>query len=300
MAYNYLYLVNRLCQKLNEVELTASNFTSAVGVYADFKEAINAAIRDIYQEEDNEWAFGWNEVDFTTTIGQSSYTKESNALSIDWDSFIIKRDPLSVYTLTQSLGVATVTVLAGHQLQAGDSVYITGANQSGYNGSYYVTVVSPTVFTYTVDDTTVSPATGTILMYPPYSTKKLTWIDWDTYRKEGRLERDLEMFRDDQYGIPEVVVRKPDNNFVLSPKPMRIYTVGYEYFASPTELVAYNDVPEIPERFKDVILDGAIVHGYLFRDNAEETVLAEKRYAESVNEMRRILIPAQYYMRVVD
>ena len=297
-TYNYLGLVNRLCQRLNEVELTSSNFPSAIGVYADFKNAINASILNIYQEEDNEWPFGWNETTFTTTVGQSAYSKDTDALSLDWDSFYIKRAPLSVYTLTQTAGTATCTILAGHQLQDGDSVYIAGANEDDYNGTVNVTVVSSTVFTYTVDSAATSPATGTILVYPPYATKYLTWIDWDTYRKEGRLVQDTEMYRANQGATPEVVVRKPDNNFILSPKPNRIFTVSYEFYEMPSDLTNYNDVPSIPEEFKEVIIDGAIIAGYLFRDNIEETDKAENRYSDGINKMRRILIPQSYYMRV--
>ena len=49
MAYNYIGLVNDVNRRLNEVELTSSNFTSAVGEYSAIKDAVNAAIRFINQ-----------------------------------------------------------------------------------------------------------------------------------------------------------------------------------------------------------------------------------------------------------
>ena len=40
MAYDYLGLVNDVNRRLNEVELTSSNFDSAIGEYAMVKDAI--------------------------------------------------------------------------------------------------------------------------------------------------------------------------------------------------------------------------------------------------------------------
>jgi len=300
MAYNYLWLVNRLCQKFNEVELTSSTFANAAGVYADFKSSINAAIKDLYQDEDNEWPFGWHETTFVTTIGDNEYNKHASAISLDWDSFRIKRVPLAIYTLTQTSGTATATVTAGHQLVTGDSVYISGANQDGYVGSFIVTVVSPTVFTFEVDSSTVSPATGTIIVYPPYSTKRLKWIDIDAYREEGREERDDNMIQVGQYSRPQIVVRKTDNNFLLSPKPDRIYTVAYDYFSTEADLVLYTDVPTIPEEWKEVIVKGGVYYTYLFRDNIEEAAAAKNDFKDAAKNARRILIPIPYFMRVVD
>ena len=47
MAYNFLDIVNTVCKRLNEEELTTSNFASAAGFYGQIKDSVNAAIRDI-------------------------------------------------------------------------------------------------------------------------------------------------------------------------------------------------------------------------------------------------------------
>ena len=56
MAYNYLGLVNDINRRLNEVELTESNFAATTGFYSFAKDAVNASIRHINQEE-FEWPF---------------------------------------------------------------------------------------------------------------------------------------------------------------------------------------------------------------------------------------------------
>ena len=42
MAYNYLGLVNQINRRLNEVELTSSNFSTATGFYGQAKDAARA------------------------------------------------------------------------------------------------------------------------------------------------------------------------------------------------------------------------------------------------------------------
>ena len=55
MAYNYLGLTNEVLARMNEVELTASNFVSgARGFQVQCKNAVNDAINYINQRE-----FGW-------------------------------------------------------------------------------------------------------------------------------------------------------------------------------------------------------------------------------------------------
>ena len=283
---------------MGEVPLDSSNFASAEGVYSDFKKSINAAIFDIYQEEDNEWPFSWTETSFVTTIGTNAYSKHASAVNLDWDSFQIKCAALTMYTLTRSGSTATGTVLAGHQLVTGDTVTIRGANQTEYNGSFIVTVTSATTFEFTVADTATTPATGTIIMYPDYTTRPLTWIEYDKYRKEGQRSHDQEMIKTNEFNKPEVVIRKPDNNFLLSPVPDRLYTVTYEYFSMPSDLETHSDVPLIPEVFKNVIVDGGIYHSYMYRDNVEQAAEVKNKFTDGINRMRRILIPQPHYMRV--
>lgn len=69
---------------------------------------------------------------------------------------------VTLTSLTRSGTVATATVSGGHGFTTGTSVTIAGAVQTDYNGTFLVTVSSATVFTYTVANSPVTPATGTI------------------------------------------------------------------------------------------------------------------------------------------
>lgn len=91
MAYDYLGLVNDLCNVFNEVELDSSNFATALGEYANFKRAVNRSIRKINTHE-FEWPFFCATEDKTLTSGTSRYAFPSNTKTIDWDSFRLKAD----------------------------------------------------------------------------------------------------------------------------------------------------------------------------------------------------------------
>jgi len=91
MAYDYIGLVNDVNRRLNEVELTSSNFATAVGFYSSVKESVNNAIRFINQEQ-YEWPYNHVEQEDTLVAGSIRYPTPSDAKTIDYDSFRIKRD----------------------------------------------------------------------------------------------------------------------------------------------------------------------------------------------------------------
>ena len=73
MATTYLTLANEALRELNEVTLTASNFSSAVGIQAFVKEAINRSLNDIANAEP--------QLPF--------FAVATDYASIDWDDFYI-------------------------------------------------------------------------------------------------------------------------------------------------------------------------------------------------------------------
>lgn len=98
MATTYLELTNRVLRRLNEVELTSSNFASVKGIHAAAKDAVLDTVRKI-----NNKKFKWPFNAYSTsgsqvlTVGQETYAWPSQFLSVDWNSFqIVKDDALSV------------------------------------------------------------------------------------------------------------------------------------------------------------------------------------------------------------
>lgn len=214
----FLDLTNRVLKAFNEVNLTSSNFSTADGFYQEAKDAVNQAIFDIYTEQDVQWPFAWNETTFNTVAGTQEYSKASDALAIDWESFRILSDPSN-------------DIIADH----------------------------------------------------------IPSIEYNVYRREY-WQGDQETTADERTQ-PSLVVRKPDNNFILTPVPDQVYTIEYEYYTMPSALSAYDDTTSIPDEFVQMIVDKALHYAYMFRDNVEQAALAQKRYESNVNKVRRILIP---------
>jgi hypothetical protein len=53
-------------------------------------------------------------------------------------------------------------VSTAHGFQSGQRIYVRGADQADYNGRFTVTVVDANTFTYQVQNSPATPATGTI------------------------------------------------------------------------------------------------------------------------------------------
>jgi len=106
MATTYLTLTNEVLRELNEVQLTSSNFSSAVGIQAFVQESINRSLRDIANEEPQLPFFAaaasggtdpfYGNVTVATVAGTRWYVLKSGSSSIttdyssiDWDDFYI-------------------------------------------------------------------------------------------------------------------------------------------------------------------------------------------------------------------
>ena len=90
MAYDFLGLVNDVNTRLNEVQLTSSNFSTASGFYQQAKDAVNSAVRYINQSQ-YEWPYNHVEQEEALTAGTTRYSLPSDCKTVDMDSFRIKR-----------------------------------------------------------------------------------------------------------------------------------------------------------------------------------------------------------------
>lgn len=99
MSYDYISLVNDVNRRLNEVELTDSNFATTTGFYSFAKDSVNNAIRHIQQEE-YEWP--WNHVEASELLlsDTARYSIPYDAKTVAMNTFRIKRDDnLNVSTI---------------------------------------------------------------------------------------------------------------------------------------------------------------------------------------------------------
>ena len=91
MAYDFIGLVNEVNRRLNEVELTTTNFSTAIGFYSQVKDSVNASIQEIDQEYP-QWPYNYVEQEDTVTSGITRYSFPTDTTIIDFDSFRIKEN----------------------------------------------------------------------------------------------------------------------------------------------------------------------------------------------------------------
>lgn len=91
LAWNFLELVNDLNKRLNEVPLNSDNFGGASGFYGTAKDAVNAALNEVYRDA-FQWPFTYTSVTTPLVVDQSTYTYPSNVKSASFDTFRIKGD----------------------------------------------------------------------------------------------------------------------------------------------------------------------------------------------------------------
>jgi len=222
MAYDYLGLVNDVNRRLNEVELTTANFASTTGYYSFAKDAVNASLRHIQQEE-YEWP--WNHVEEIEALvpGVVRYGFPYDAKTVNMNTFRIKRD--------NSLNV---------------------------------------------------------------STRKLKVISYEEYlTKYADLEYDTNT---SNRSTPTHVARAPSREFMLYPSPDAAYEIVYEYYNVGFDLENATDVPNLPEQYKYVIVDGAMYYVYQFRGDMQAAQLALNKFEQGIKYLRSIHINRTDYL----
>jgi hypothetical protein len=93
---------------------------------------------------------------------------------------------VAVTSVTRSGNVATVTTATNHGLASGQPVTVAGAVPYAYNGTVTPTVTGLTTFTYLVAGAPLSPATGTITVFPESALTSVTEIPLAVITDDGR------------------------------------------------------------------------------------------------------------------
>ena len=95
-----------------------------------------------------------------------------------------------------------------------------------------------------------------------------------------------------QTGIsaPTLVYQTNEEKFGVTPIPDDAYEIEYIYWSFPSDLTAFDDTTVIPDRFKHVIIDGAMMYMMRFRSNEQSAAVHQDVFKEGIKSMRRILV----------
>ena len=124
MAYDFLGLTNQVLARMNEVVLTATNFTAARGYQIQCQNAVNDAINYINQREYG-WPFSHATQTETLVASQTRYTVPTGTQHVDYETFRISKD--------NTLGVDATTLRVLDYKEYVDK-YIGQETSSGVGG----------------------------------------------------------------------------------------------------------------------------------------------------------------------
>ena len=293
MALTFLSLTNSTITRMNEVELTSSNFTSSRGVQTQCKNAVNEAIRYINQRE---FGYSFNHATNTESLvpGKVRYTLPTSTKSVDYNTARIKKST-TLDCSGSSLGILNYNeYIQNEYANQEDEI-----NSTTLNGSH-----SSSVATLTLTSTTGFDASGTIYIgseqvnYTAISGNDLTGCTRGANGTTAALHADgVFVAQFDNGGVPRNIVRTPDNNYLIYPFPDKEYTLTFDYYTFPSDLSAHGDTTTIPDRFAPVIIDGATAFVYQYRGETQQYQLNFSRFEQGIKNMQSLLINKYDYVR---
>ena len=293
MALTFLSLTNSVITRMNEVELTSSNFTSARGVQIQCKNAVNEAIRYINQRE---FGYSFNHASNSSTLiaGQARYTAPTSTKSIDYSTARIKKDTDLNVTGNNLSTLNYNEYIDKDYANNEDDVFATTLN-----GSH-----SSSVTTLTLTTTTGLDATGTVhigseqVTYTGVLGNDITGCTRGANSTTAATHADdVAVTQFEQGGVPRSIVRTPDNNYLLHPYPDKAYTIAFDYYTFPADLSAHGDTTTVPDRFAPVIVDGATSFVYQYRGELNQYQLNFSRFEQGIKNMQSLLINKYDYIR---
>ena len=143
--------------------------------------------------------------------------------------------------------------------------------------------------------------------------------DWDTFylkklTAENNSPMNLSVISYEQYiqnvragddtgdqvngdGPPTLVYQTLGSSFGVSPIPNAAYEVEYVYWKFPNDLTAFSDVAIIQDRFKHVVIDGAMMFMMRFRSNEQSAAMHQNNFEDGIKTMRRVLMDDTLFIR---
>ena len=292
MSSSYLTLTNNVLGRLNEVQLTASNFDSARGIQTQTKEAINQSIRFINQKE---FAFPFNHATETKTLtaGTVRYSLPTSTKHVDYNTFrLIKDDDLA--TSGGKLGILQYNDYVNNYITQEDEIVTTTLDGLLTDSATTVTVASTTGF----DSAGTLHIGNEQITYTGTTSTTFTGATRGAGGTTAAAHSDAtQVAQFEEGGVPRYVVRSPDNGYLLYPFPTKSFSVKFDYYTFPTDLSSATDTTSIPARFDAVIVDGATAFVYQYRGETAQYQLNFARFEQGIKNMQTLLVNKFEYVR---
>tara|TARA_R100000773_G_scaffold1287_1_gene1965 strand:- start:271 stop:1209 length:939 start_codon:yes stop_codon:yes gene_type:complete len=292
MAESYLTYTNKVLARLNEVQLTSSNFSNARGIQVQAQNAVNESIRYINQKE---FQYPFNHSTKTETLvgGTVRYSIPTTAKTVDYNTFRLVKD--------SDLGASGGRL---YVIQYNDYINSYVTQEDEIQTTTTSTTHTDSVTTITVSSTTGFDSSGALFIGNEQVTYTGTTSTTFTGVTRGAndttaasIASGVQVAQFESGGVPQYVARTPDNNYLLYPFPTKGFTLKYDFFSFPTDMSAHDDTTTIPDRFAAVIVDGATAFVYQYRGETAQYQLNFQRFEQGIKNMQTLLVNRFEYVR---
>ena len=119
--------------------------------------------------------------------------------------------------------------------------------------------------------------------------RRLKPISYEAYIQGYRTSDDTgDLVNGDD--APSIVYQTFEEKFGVTPVPNAAYEVEYVYWSYPADMSVYDDVCIIPDRFKHVLIDGAMMYMMRFRSNEQSAAMHQSNFDGGIKAMRLVLM----------
>lgn len=292
MSGTYLSLTNSVLARLNEVQLTSSNFSSARGIQVQAQNAVNETVRYINQREFN-YPFNHSTKTQTLTAGVVRYSLPTSTKTVDYNTVRLVKDS-DLGTSGGRLGVLNYNDYINNYITQEDEINSTTAAEAIDATETEIDLTSASSF----------DSTGTVyvgneqISYTGISSNTLTGCTRGASSTTAAShDNGSTVTQFTKGGIPRYIVRTADNNYLLYPFPDKQFSIKFDYYTYPSDMSAHDDTTTIPARFDPVIVDGATAYVYQYRGETQQYQLNFARFEQGIKNMQTLLVNKFDYLR---
>ena len=292
MSGTYLSLTNSVLARLNEVQLTSANFSSARGIQVQAQNAVNESVRYINQREFN-YPFNHATETKTLTAGVVRYSLPTSTKTVDYNTFRIVKDA-DLGNSGYKLRILDYNDYVNSYITQEDEINSTTAAEAIDASETEIDLTSATGF----------DSSGTVFIdneeitYTGISTNTLTGCTRGANSTTAAShDNGVTVTQFTRGGLPRYIVRSKDNNYLLFPFPDKSYSLKFDYYTFPSDLSAHDDTTSIPARFDPVIVDGATAFVYQYRGETQQYQLNFARFEQGIKNMQTLLVNKFDYVR---
>jgi len=149
-------------------------------------------------------------------------------------------------------------------------------------------VVGTNVYNFPSDFSNVDWQSFFLKKLTTNNAKRIPVISYTNYLDSFRAKE--EASEEAGYSIPTTVFQTQESKFGVTPIPDDVYEIEYKYWSFPSDLVLHDDVCIIPDRFTNIVVDGAMVYMMVYRSNEQSAGIHKTKFEEGIRIMRRLLM----------